>query len=159
MDSSEALALKSLLESQLVASLSTLHKGEPSISMVPFALLARGQGFVIHVSQLATHTKDMLSNPAVGLMVMAPPGAASSPLALPRISVQGSARQCAPESPEYGPARACYLARLPQSEELFSFSDFSLFIIEVRSVRYVAGFGKAMSVTAQQFAAVMGAPP
>jgi hypothetical protein len=101
----------------------------------------------------------MLANPAVGLMVMAPPGAESSPLALPRISVKGRTRQRAPESPEYGPAKACYLAKLPQSEELFSFSDFSFFIIEVRSVRYVAGFGRAMSVTAEQFAAAMCNPP
>jgi len=156
MDASENLALRSLLASQPVASLSTLHKGEPAISMVPFAMLPDGRGFVVHVSQLATHTRDMRSDPAVGLMVMAPPGTADSPLALARVSIQGRARPCVPESPEYGPARGCYLAKLPQSEALFSFSDFSLFVIEVRSARFVAGFGRAMSMTARQFTDVVG---
>lgn len=158
MESSEALALRSLLESQAVASLATLHKGEPAVSMVPFALLPGGQGFVIHVSRLATHTQDMLTDPAVGLMVIAVPGPAQSPLALPRVSVRGSARQCLPEAAEYGEARAAYLAKLPQSEELFSFADFSLFIIEVRSLRFVAGFGRALSVTPEQWVTVMSAP-
>jgi putative heme iron utilization protein len=156
MESAEALTFRSLLENQPVAALSTLHQGEPAVSMVPFALLPRAQGFVIHVSKLASHTNDLLTNAAVGLMVMASPGSTASPLALPRVSVQGRARQCPRESPDYGPARACYLAKLPQSEELFSFGDFSLFIIEVRSVRFVAGFGRAMSLAAEQFAAVMG---
>jgi heme iron utilization protein len=68
MDTSESLALRSLLASQPVASLSTLHKGEPAISMVPFAMLPDGRGFVIHVSRLATHTRDMQADPAVGLL-------------------------------------------------------------------------------------------
>ncbi len=156
MDSSEAIALRALLESQPVASLSTLHRGEPAVSMVPFALLPDGQGFVIHVSGLATHTKDMLASPAVGLMVMDSPSSTVSPLALPRLSVQGHARQCNADSRQYGQARARYLAKLPQSEELFSFPDFSVFIIEVRSARFVAGFGRATSITAGQFTAVMG---
>jgi putative heme iron utilization protein len=157
MDAAEALALRSLLESQPVASLATLHKGEPAVSMVPYALLARGAGLVIHVSRLATHTSDMLTNPAVALMVMAAPGEAQTPLALPRASIQGWARQCLPGTSDYAQARSVYLARLPQSEELFSFADFSLFVIEVRSARFVAGFARAMSVTASQFAAAMSA--
>ena len=136
MDASEALALKSLLWSQPVAALATLHKGEPAVSMVPYALLPLGEGFVIHVSRLATHTGDMLASPAVALMVVAAPDAAPSPLALPRASIQGHARQCLPDAPRYGEARAAYLAKLPQSEELFSFADFSLFVIEVQSGDY-----------------------
>eukprot|EP01036_Dinobryon_divergens_P041960 gene41960-55674_t len=109
----------SLLRTQPVASLATLHKGAPAVSMVPFALLPDGTGFVIHVSQLATHTQDMLHNPAVALLVTAPLAAADSPLALPRASVQGQARQCTPHSPAYEQARQTYLAKLPDAEPLF----------------------------------------
>src|SRR3954464_10299620 len=108
MESSQAIALSSLLASQEVASLATLHKGEPSVSMVPYALLPQGRGFVVHVSQLATHTADMLANSAVALLVVAPPGSAASPHELQRASVQGRANLCAPESPEYQEARAVY---------------------------------------------------
>ena len=135
MDSSRALALRSLLHGQQVAALATLHKGEPAVSMVPYALLPKGQGFVIHVSQLATHTADMLADPAVALLVVAAPGSAPSPRELPRASVKGRAHPCAPDAPEYAEAREAYLSRFPQSEEMFSFADFSLYIVTVRSVR------------------------
>src|ERR1041384_714105 len=137
MEPTQALALRSLLESQQVAALATLHNGEPAISMVPYALLPQGQGFVIHVSRLATHTADMLANPAVGLLVTAPMSASTSPQALPRASMRGKARQVASDSPAYSQARGLSLSRFPQSEEMFTFSDFSLFVIAVRSVRFV----------------------
>jgi len=157
MNASETAALKSLLSTQPVAALATLHNGEPAISMVPFALLPLGTDFIVHVSRLATHTRDMSENPAVALLVTASLEDAETPLALPRASIQGRARQCVPESDEFAQARIAYLAKLPEAEELFSFSDFSLFIIEPKSVRYVAGFGRAISLTAAQIKALWGA--
>ena len=148
MEPTQTLALRSLLESEQVAALATLHTGEPAVSMVPYALLPRGKGFVIHVSRLATHTADMLSNPAVALLVTASPDASTSPQAISRASIQGKAQQRAHDSPAYSQARALYLSRFPQSEEMFSFSDFSLFVIAVHSVRFVGGFAQASSVTA-----------
>ena len=159
MEISEVAALKSLLAKQPVAALATLHSGNPAVSMVPFAMLSSGIGFVIHVSRLATHTYDMLDNPAVALLVTASLAEAHSPLALPRASIQGQARQCLPESPGYLEARSAYLAKLPDAEELFSFPDFSLFIVEPKSIRYVAGFGRAVSLTPQRMRAVLGAEP
>jgi heme iron utilization protein len=153
MENTEIAALQALFANQPVAALSTLHQGEPAGSMVPFALLPGGRGFVIHVSRLATHTGDLLANPAVSLLVMAHPDATTSPLALPRISIQGRARVCPPDDPAYPEARSCYLAKLPESEELFSFQDFSLVVIEPRSLRFVAGFGRAMTLTVEQWAA------
>jgi uncharacterized protein YndB with AHSA1/START domain len=159
MDSSRALALRSLLHGQQVASLATLHKGEPAVSMVPYALLPKGQGFVIHVSQLATHTADMLADPAVALLLVAAPGSAPSPLEIPRASVKGRAHPCAPDAPEYPEAREAYLSRFPESEEMFSFADFSLYIVTVSSVRFVGGIANATSILAPEFASVMGGEP
>jgi len=156
MEDSEVAALKSLLAKQPVAALATLHSGEPAVSMVPFAVLSSGTGFVIHVSRLATHTQDMLGNPAVALLVTASLAEGHSPLALPRLSIQGRARQCLPDSPGYPDARSAYVAKLPDAEELFSFSDFSLFILEPKSMRYVAGFGRAVSLTSERIRAVLG---
>ncbi len=155
MNPSEAQTLKSLLETRPIAGLATLHKGEPAVSMVPFALLPNSTSLVIHVSRLATHTNDMLAHPDVALLITASAEATGSSLALPRASVQGHARPCEPDSPEYQQARVAYLAKLPEAEELFSFADFSLFLVEIRAVRYVAGFGRAMSLTAPQLAAIL----
>lgn len=154
MDAAAAGALKSLLATQPVAALATLHRGAPAVSMVPYAVLPGGR-FAIHVSRLASHTADMLRDPAVALLVTAPLHEGASPLALPRVSIQGQARPCPREAPEYAPAQAAYLARLPDSAELFGFADFSLFLIEPRGVRFVAGFGRAMALDAARFVEVL----
>lgn len=61
--------------------------------MVPFAMLPGGAGFVIHVSQLATHTRDMLLSPHVSLLVVAPLTPDVPVRALARITAQGRAVQ------------------------------------------------------------------
>ena len=147
MTAEQAEALRQLLASQPVAALATLHNGEPAVSMVPWALRADGC-FVIHVSALASHTADLRAHPEVALLITAPLAAGESPLALPRLSVRGRAEPCPPGAPGYEAARAAYLARLPESEELFSFGDFSLFVITVLSARFVGGFAQAYSLTA-----------
>jgi heme iron utilization protein len=85
--------------------------------------------FIIHVSQLAAHTNDMLSHPQVSLLVIAPPTHEVMAQELARITVQGEAVQLPAGTPEHAAAKAAYLARFPQTEMLFGFSDFSLFAI------------------------------
>ena len=150
-----AATLRSLLLEQQTAALATLHKGEPALSMVPYALLPEGSGFVIHVSRLAVHTADMLAQPAVSLLVVAPAGSAPSPQELTRASVQGWAKPLPPNSAEYVNAKERYVARFPSSEQTFSFSDFKLFVIEPRSVRFVGGFARATSILAREFVSIM----
>lgn len=154
MDAPTQAALRQLLQDARTAALATLHRDEPAVSMVPYALLPDGR-FIIHVSRLATHTQDLLSHPGASLLVMAAPGSADTPLALPRVSVQGQARVCPPDAPDYAAARTAYLARLPEAKELFGFGDFSLFLIEPQFLRYVAGFGRAHTLTAAQYAALL----
>lgn len=159
MDAVQTTALRELLADQTVASLATLHRGRPAVSMVPLAWLP-GQGrLVIHVSALATHTADMLATPEVAVLVTAAPSPGLPVHALPRVSLQGTARPCPGESSDHAAARAAYLARFPDVEPLFGFSDFSLFVIEVRSARFVGGFAQASSVTGETFAQILGAPP
>jgi heme iron utilization protein len=158
MNPQQAQALRQLLETQEVAALGTVRNGDPFVSMVPYALLPGGT-FVIHVSQLATHTKEMLAHPAVSLLVMADRSPEVIAQALPRASVQGTAQRCAPEAPEYAAARAAYLSRFPDSEDMFGFADFSLFLVAPRSARFVGGFAQAWSVTADDFIALMKGKP
>ena len=150
-----AAALRSLLREQQTAALATLHKGEPALSMVPYALRPGGTGFIIHVSHLAVHTADMLATPAVSLLVVAAAGSRSSPQELPRASVRGQARPLSPDSAEYEDAKLLYMARFPSSEQTFALSDFTLFVIEPRSVRFVGGFARAASVLAEEFGSIM----
>jgi putative heme iron utilization protein len=147
MDDAQIALLRAVVAAQPVAALATLHHGEPATSMTPYAWLPEGGELVLHVSRLATHTADMQAHATVSLLVVGPADMAETPLALPRLSVQGEARTCLPEDPRYAAARSAYLARFPDAEPLFGFGDFSLVLVQPQHLRFVGGFGRAHAVS------------
>jgi putative heme iron utilization protein len=155
MTPASAQTLRELLRTQQIASLGTLHEGQPYVSMAPFAILPGGLGLVIHVSQLAAHTRDMLSSPPVSLLVVAPPKPEVPVQALARVTIQGEAVQYAESTQGYAEAKAAYLSRFPQSAAMFAFSDFSLFAIMPRSIRFVGGFAQATTISPKVLAEVL----
>lgn len=157
IDAELAKALRTVLQAQTLASLGTLHDGEPFVSMVPFALLPGSAEFVVHVSRLAAHTRDMLASPAVSLLVIAPPDPDVSPQATARVTIQGDAAQVLDSSPRHAALKAAYLGRFPQSAMTFELADFSLFAIAPRSVRFVGGFAQAKSLSPETLAGILWA--
>lgn len=155
MNPAHAHALRELLRTQQVAALGTLHAGRPYVSMVPFAVLPDGSGFIIHVSALAAHTRDMLLSPQVSLLVVTPPPPEVPPQALARVTIQGRAAQYADATEGHAVAKSAYLSRFPQSAELFGFADFSLFAILPDSIRFVGGFAQATTLSPQTLADVL----
>lgn len=147
-------SLPTLLRRQTIAALGTLHRGEPYVSMVPYALDEAAPAFLIHVSALAAHTRDMIDSPRVSLLVVAP-DAADLPQARARATIQGDAERLPADSAAYAAARAYYLKRFPQAADIFALADFSLFRIEPRSVRFIGGFAQATSLTAASFAEIL----
>jgi heme iron utilization protein len=147
MNPSQARILQTILKSQRNASLGTLHNDEPFVSMVPFAIMPGGKGFVIHVSGLASHTKDMLQHPRVSFMVMAPQSPDIPAQALPRVTVQSEAVRLDESDPAYPIARAAYLGRFPEAETTLALGDFSLFALSTVSLRLISGFGAAATLT------------
>jgi putative heme iron utilization protein len=147
----ESLAeLRDLLSSRRVAALGTLHDGTPYVSMVPFAFLTDGSAFVIHVSELSAHTQDMLADPRVSLLVMAPESPDKMPQELSRVTVHGRAARIEEETPRHAAAKARYLERFPDSEPMFNFGDFSLFAITPEAVRWIGGFAAAQSLEPEE---------
>lgn len=148
MQENESAILKGLLE-QPFAALATLHQGDPAVSMVPFVLLPNAE-VIIHVSGLASHTQDMLNHAKVALLITAPLAPGHSPLALPRLALNGTACKLPADAEGYACAREAYLARFADAQELFTFADFSLFKITLDSARFVAGFGRARTLKPEQ---------
>lgn len=153
MDADTLDRLRQTLQAQPVAALATLHGSDPAVSMTPVAWLPDGVA-VLHVSQLATHTADLQRHAAVALLVTAPAELADTPLALPRLSLQGQAALCPHEAEGHAQARAAYLARFPEAEPMFGFGDFSLVRITPDQLRFVAGFGRAHAVPLADWQAV-----
>ncbi len=100
----------------------------------------------------------MLADPRVSLLIAEPERAGVSPQALPRVTVLGTARRLSGDSPEQAVARDAYLARFPDAAPLFGLGDFSLFAITPTSVRWVAGFAQARSLTPAAVAQAVRAP-
>lgn len=147
-----ASTLRALLQDTAAGALATLHRGDPAASMVPFAHDAAAGALLIHVSELATHTRDMRAHPAVSLLVMAAPGGDVPPQALARVAFAADARFVARDAPEYAAGRKLYLARFPQSVQTFALGDFSLVALLPRSARVVGGFGQAASLAGDALA-------
>jgi putative heme iron utilization protein len=147
--------LRRLLRQQTVAALGTLHRGEPYVSMVPFALDPRAPAFLIHVSGLSPHTRDMLEHPRVSLLVIAPDDG-GMPQARARATVQGDATPLDQASAAYEAAKSLYVQRFPRAADIFALPDFSLFAIRPASARLIGGFAQAESLTADALARALG---
>lgn len=159
MQQADRAALRVLIEGRRQAALGTVDGGAPFVSMVLYALEPRARAapaLLIHVSGLSAHTRHLRADPRASLMVMQPDVGDGDPQALPRVTLQCLATPLTADDPGYAAARAAYLARLPTQEYLFAFPDFTLFRLEAQAARYVGGFARAFSLSADQLAEVMG---
>ncbi len=154
MDPTPETMLEALLASP-IAALGTLHEGAPFVSMVPAVPAPDGSGFLIHVSRLAQHTRDLVADARMSLLFTAPLTEDQDPLALPRVTLQGVAEAIAADSGEYEQAAEAYLARFPQAEMTLGLGDFSFFRLRPATGRLVLGFGRALSLDAAQIQAAL----
>jgi len=154
MNPAQTRALRQLFQDQRIAALGTLHEGEPFVSMTPYALLREGF-FVVHVSDLSSHTMDMLDSPRVSLLVVSPDTGDAPPQSLARASIQGRAEKCADGSSGVAAAREAYLGRFPQAVDLVEIPGFSFFAIRPSSIRFIAGFAQATTLTPESFATAL----
>jgi heme iron utilization protein len=94
----------------------------------------------------------MLGDPNVALMIMEPETDMKPPHTLVRVSMQGRAEPISQDDPRFGAAGAAYSARFPDMVGLFELGDFTLFAIAPATVRVIAGFALAASITPASFA-------
>ncbi len=141
-----------LLLSCKIAALGTLDEGNPRVSMVPYAIVDHPLMFIVLASELAAHTRQMLENPRVALMIVEPETPAKLPHALARVTTNGMAAALSDDHPVFASARAAYIARFPSMANLFELRDFSLFSIRPAAMRFVGGFAQATTITSERIA-------
>lgn len=152
-----ATVLRSLLLDRPTAALATLKEGRPAASMIPFAvhLGPAGLRLITHVSGLAAHTREMLAEPAVCLLVTAADGEGVMPQALPRVSIAATATFVPVGHPDREPLEAAYLAKFPEASGLFELPDFTIVAFEPENARLVAGFARAVTLDPAALAAAV----
>ena len=151
MNNDDRMRLRRLLLEQRWAALGTLNdKGSPSVSFVAYVPEPDFAGFFIHVSRLAEHTRCLLARPRAALGISVPDSGQGDPQMLARVNLQCLVAVIQRGTPEYAAARAHYLTRLPQAEQLFGFEDFVLMRLQPEEARYIGGFARAYCLTAEQ---------
>lgn len=119
----------------LLSTFSTRHAGYPYGSVTPFVLDHDGQPLIL-ISTLAEHTKNIIDNCKVSLLVFS---GADDLLANARLTLLGDAEQTDKTDPLL---RARYLRYFPKAEQYFKMHDFHFYRIQITQARYIAGFGK-----------------
>ena len=147
MDKDSQEKLLKLIQTQKNASLGTSSQGQPLVSMVLYAATSDLTSYFIHISQLAMHTRNIMDDPRVSLMICESVRTGINPQTLARISITGKAALLSPMSAEYTAAKESYLEKYPFAKMNFQLGDFSMYGIKLTSARYVAGFGKAFNFT------------
>jgi heme iron utilization protein len=139
---------KSLLRRRREGALATLmaESGDPYCSLVNLASHPDGSPILL-ISRLAVHTKNLLADPRLSLML--DERAAGDPLEGARIMLAGRAEEATGE--ERALLRRRYLAAHPSAEVFVDFKDFSFFRIRPSAAHLVAGFGRIIDLKPEQF--------
>lgn len=147
MDVQSEKLLAHIIRTTRIAALGTLRDETPQVSMVAYISIEDFSAFYIFVSRLAQHTLDMQKNKQVSLMICENDDDRPDPQTLARVSIRGAAENIQNGEPGYTPIKEMYLARFPQSEQLFNLEDFNFWRITPKGGRFIAGFGKAYNIT------------
>ncbi|MGZ5006376.1 MAG: HugZ family pyridoxamine 5'-phosphate oxidase [Methylobacter sp.] len=136
-----------LVASQQTLLLSTASaNGVPDISYAPFVRDDEGV-FFIYVSEMASHTINLLNNPQASVLFIRPESDSPNLFARERAVLSCRAVEICRED-------AIYAERIQALQDKFgevvsvlsSLPDFHLFALRPESGRYVIGFGRAFSI-------------
>ncbi len=116
--------------------------GDPYCSLVNVASSADGSPLLL-ISRLAIHTKNVLADSRVSLMLDERKD--GDPLQGARVMLMGRAEITTDEHD-----RRRYLARQPEAEMFAGFGDFAFYKIAVSAAHLVAGFGRIVDLTPQE---------
>lgn len=147
MKNEDRQILRMLLTSQPWVSLATADEEGPYGAMVAVAWDSTQQCFLVYLSTLALHTRQ-LQRRAECCLVFAEPYLKSSddPQQLARVSVECNAMPITRGQDEFESCRLRYLARFPMAASRFGLGDFLFFQLVPRRGRLVCGFGRALNV-------------
>ena len=150
MEAIEALqAASTLVAKSRWAALATIcGDGTPLASQVAVAP-DKGGVLLMHLSQLAEHTRNLAQRPAVSVVMGQPDAGSPDPQTLARISILGMATLLAPDAAGYEAAKVAYLNALPAAEPRFAFTDFGLYALVPARAQYVGGFARAFRFNAR----------
>jgi putative heme iron utilization protein len=122
--------------------------GYPSASMVAYAWVRDLSNLLVFVSGLSEHTRNLIKEPRVALVISQDDTDTDDPQTLARVSVTGRDEVVERNSPEFADVWQMYIEQLPAAAPRIVLGDFLLIRIVVSEVRYVGGFAQAHTIPA-----------
>lgn len=141
---------RALLERCEGALLATLEADRtPAASYAPLAWV--DERAYLFLSDLAAHTQNLKRCPAISLLLVDDSGHGGNAFARRRITLQGEARPVARDDRRFRPVLDQFRRQFGEVVELLeSLPDFHLFELQLRSGRYIRGFGQAFELTGER---------
>ncbi len=133
--------------SGVLSTFSTKFEGYPFGSVAPFILDHSGQPIVL-ISTIAEHTKNIIANPKMSLLVFT---GDDDLQASARLTLIGEAKQIDKADVDL---RTRYLCYFPQAASYFEMHDFNFYRVEIVQARYIAGFGKMGWISGKEVSGV-----
>jgi putative heme iron utilization protein len=139
-DFNPKIAAKKLMREGRSGALATLMpgSGDPYCSLVNVATAGDGSPLIL-ISKLAIHTKNVIADSRVSLML--DERKEGDPLEGARVMLMGRAVVSTNDND-----RNRYLARQPEAQAFAGFADFAIYRIEISAAHLVAGFGRIVDL-------------
>jgi len=153
---SPAEEARTIVAGARMATLCTLTAGgDPWGSLVNLATTADGSP-VLCVSRLAEHGRNLLADPRASLLVSVARRPEEDALAAGRVTLAG--RMHRPAGEAAAAARVALLATHPGTARCLDWDDFVLWVMDVQRVRWVGGYAKMDTVSAEDYASAQPDP-
>lgn len=151
MDPVVRAAIRALLDGERVLTAAVVVDGEPVAALLPYVLSDDYGTVFVHASSLARHSRGLVADAPVSLLVHRAVTAGHDPMQVPRLTVQAIVTVLERRTPAWDEAAARLVARFPAAATTLALEDFQVYALVLGRGRYVEGFARAYNVGAETF--------
>jgi putative heme iron utilization protein len=141
------MRFQELMASQQTLLLSTASaNGVPDISYAPFVRDHAGV-FYIYVSEMSSHTANMLNNPRASILFIRPESESDNLFTRERAVLNCSVKEISRDDAIYADRTQALQDKFGEVVSVLrSLSDFHLFALRPENGRYIVGFGRTFTI-------------
>lgn len=144
-----AAAARALFASAHDGVLATLSPdGAPLSTFVACADDGTGRPLFLF-SRLSEHTRNLEHDPRASLLILGPRESEAAPMDRPRVTLSG--RISFLDGDDASRARTTFVTATPGAEVYAQLPDFRAARLDPRSIRYVGGFARAVTVALERY--------
>ena len=147
-------AIRDIMSTHRLLSLSVLVEGEPDASLMPYALRPDFGAVYVQASGLARHSRGLQPGARVGVLIHENDAPEADPLQIKRLTVPATVTVLDRDSDAFAAARELFVGRFPGAELTLNLGDFNLYELQLGRGRYIAGFGQAFNIGPETFTEV-----